>query len=96
MLVLWAMLWEVVCANLPALTCFREKPLKTITSVEGLDEAEAEGRVVAAEMKDFWLVNVYVPNSGRAEKGQEANGPPRLGYRTETWAAFCKVQLPLL
>ncbi len=31
----------------------------------GIDEHDQEGRVITAEYKDFYLVNVYVPNSGR-------------------------------
>jgi exodeoxyribonuclease-3 len=43
----------------------------------GLDEHDREGRVITAEFPDFFLVNVYVPNSGRELL--------RLGYRTEAW-----------
>lgn len=38
---------------------------------------DSEGRVLAAEFKDFVLVNVYQPNSQR--------GLTRLAYRTEEW-----------
>lgn len=38
---------------------------------------DAEGRVLAAEFPDFWLVNVYQPNSQR--------GLTRLGYRVNEW-----------
>jgi exodeoxyribonuclease III len=49
----------------------------------GLDEHDKEGRVITAEYPDFFLVNVYVPNSGRELL--------RLGYRTEAWGpAFLK------
>lgn len=36
---------------------------------------DTEGRVIAAEYEHFWLVNVYVPNSG--------NGLARLDYRVD-------------
>ncbi len=40
-------------------------------------DTNAEGRVLAAEYKDFWVVSVYTPNSkGKLE---------RLGLRTEQW-----------
>jgi len=31
----------------------------------GIDFTDDEGRVIAARFQDFWLVNVYTPNSGR-------------------------------
>jgi len=43
----------------------------------GVDELDAEGRVLTLELDDFYLVNVYTPNSGDALA--------RLTYRTETW-----------
>lgn len=43
----------------------------------GLDEHDKEGRVLTAEYPDFFLVNVYVPNSGRELL--------RLDYRTQRW-----------
>jgi len=42
----------------------RERPLKTTCGI-GIDEHDNEGRVVTAEYADFFLVNVYVPNSKR-------------------------------
>lgn len=40
-------------------------------------DTNAEGRVLAAEYEDFWVVSVYTPNSkGKLE---------RLGLRTEQW-----------
>lgn len=46
----------------------------------GIAEHDTEGRVIAAEYNDFYLVTVYTPNSG--------NDLKRLGYR-QTWdAAF--------
>jgi exodeoxyribonuclease-3 len=42
----------------------------------GIEEHDQEGRVIAVEHESFYLVNVYVPNSGQALD--------RLGYR-KTW-----------
>lgn len=44
----------------------------------GIAEHDMEGRVIAAEFEDFYLVTVYTPNSG--------NDLRRLGYR-QTWDA---------
>jgi exodeoxyribonuclease-3 len=54
----------------------RQQP---ISVQHGMQKAEhdSEGRVIAAEFPDFWLVNVYQPNSQR--------GLTRLEYRTESW-----------
>lgn len=43
----------------------------------GRDEHDKEGRVITAEFKDFYLVNIYVPNSGRELL--------RLDYRVNSW-----------
>jgi len=43
----------------------------------GLDHHDREGRVITAEFPDYYLVNVYVPNSQR-ELG-------RLDYRVNSW-----------
>ena len=40
------------------------KPI-SVTSDIGIEEHDQEGRVLCAEFKDFYLVNVYVPNSGQ-------------------------------
>ena len=40
----------------------RHKPLAVTTGI-GIDEHDHEGRVVTLEMPDFFLVNVYTPNS---------------------------------
>lgn len=40
------------------------KPI-AVTNDIGIDEHDAEGRVICAEYKDFYVVNVYVPNSGQ-------------------------------
>ena len=41
----------------------------------GIEEHDQEGRVIAAEFKDFYLVTVYTPNSG--------SGLKRLSYRQQ-------------
>ena len=46
----------------------------------GVDEHDHEGRVVTLEMEDFYLVNVYVPNS--------QDGLRRLDYRMSWEDAF--------
>jgi exodeoxyribonuclease-3 len=43
----------------------------------GVEDHDREGRVIAAEFADFYLVNVYVPNSGRELL--------RLDYRVKAW-----------
>ncbi len=43
-------------------TFSRRKPL-AITTGMGLDEHDHEGRIVTLEMPEFFLVNVYTPNS---------------------------------
>ncbi|MFI3261575.1 MAG: exodeoxyribonuclease III [Rikenellaceae bacterium] len=47
----------------------------------GVEEHDKEGRVVCAEFEDYYLVNVYVPNSGSELL--------RLGYRQQWDEAFC-------
>ena len=42
----------------------KERPLK-VTPHIGIVEHDHEGRVLTAELDDFFLVNVYVPNSKR-------------------------------
>src|SRR5271154_2329143 len=42
----------------------KAKPLNVAPHI-GIGEHDNEGRVLAAEFKDFFLVNVYVPNSKR-------------------------------
>ncbi len=53
----------------------KEKPLDVINGI-GAEEHDQEGRVIAAEFKEFYVVVVYVPNS--------KNDLSRLDYRT-TW-----------
>ena len=54
----------------------RNKPL-AVTNGIGRSEHDAEGRVITAEFQDFFLVNVYTPNSKRELT--------RLDYRTREW-----------
>ncbi|MFZ4681706.1 MAG: exodeoxyribonuclease III [Terrimicrobiaceae bacterium] len=54
----------------------KTKPLDVRHGI-GRDEHDREGRVITAEFADFFLVNVYVPNSGRELL--------RLDYRTKAW-----------
>ena len=52
------------------------KPLKVENGI-GIKKHDAEGRVMTIEYKDFFLVNVYVPNSKRDLS--------RLPYRSKEW-----------
>lgn len=42
----------------------KEKPMQ-ITADIGIPEHDSEGRILCAEYEKFYLVNVYVPNSGQ-------------------------------
>ncbi|MDD2801049.1 MAG: exodeoxyribonuclease III [Methylobacter sp.] len=53
----------------------KQAPLQIIHDI-GIDEHDREGRVIVAEFEHFYLLNVYVPNSGEALA--------RLDYR-HTW-----------
>jgi exodeoxyribonuclease-3 len=55
------------------------KPLN-VTKGINIDEHDTEGRVLSLEFEKFFLVNVYVPNSGSELK--------RLGYRQNWDKAF--------
>ena len=57
----------------------RQTPL-SVTRGMGIDEHDHEGRVLTLEMEDFYLVNVYVPNS--------QDGLKRLDYRMQWEDAF--------
>lgn len=58
-------------ANIP------EEIAKKYKLVDTYGDTNTEGRVLAAEFDDFWVVSVYTPNSkGKLE---------RLGLRTEQW-----------
>jgi len=59
----------------------RVKPV-SVTQDIGISEHDQEGRVMCAEFENFFVISVYVPNSGSELL--------RLGYR-QTWdAAFLK------
>jgi exodeoxyribonuclease-3 len=62
----------------------RVPPLDIINDI-GMAEHDREGRVIVAEFENFYLLNVYVPNSGEALA--------RLDYR-QTWdrdfLAYCR------
>ena len=62
----------------------RHEPLQIIHDI-GIAEHDQEGRVIVAEFEDFYLLNVYVPNSGEALA--------RLDYR-QSWdlefLAYCR------
>ncbi len=53
----------------------KSEPIAVTTGI-GKEEHDEEGRVICAEYADFYLINVYVPNSG--------TGLKRLDYRA-TW-----------
>ena len=59
----------------------KDEPL-AVTYDIGIEEHDQEGRVTTAEFDKFYLVNVYVPNSG--------NGLVRLDYRQGWDADFLK------
>lgn len=65
----------------------KSEPLKVTTGI-GADEHDQEGRVICLEFEDFFLVNVYVPNSG--------SGLKRLDYRSEWDQAFANYLSGLL
>ncbi len=60
----------------------KHDPLNVTTGMD-MPEHDQEGRVITAEFKDYYLVNVYTPNSKRELL--------RLDYRTQEWdVAFLK------
>lgn len=65
---------------------FPEKLLKKYHLIDGYGDPNAEGRVMAAEYKDFFIVNVYTPNA--------KPDLSRLGLRHKAWdpafLGFCK------
>ena len=62
-------------------TCIysREEPLRVTTGI-GIPEHENEGRVITLDMPEYYLVNVYTPNS--------QDGLRRLPYRMQWEDAF--------
>jgi len=61
----------------------RKRPVRVICGM-GIDHHDKEGRLIAAEYADHWVVTAYVPNSG-----QEL---VRLGYRQQ-WDADLQTYL---
>jgi exodeoxyribonuclease III len=61
----------------------KQKPLSVAYDM-GIPLHDLEGRVIAAEFENFYVVNVYVPNSG--------NELARLPYRTQ-WDVDFKIYL---
>ena len=59
---------------------YTRKPVLSVNYGLGIDEHDHEGRVVTVEFEDFYLVNVYVPNS--------QDGLRRLDYRMNWEDAF--------
>lgn len=59
---------------------YTRKPVLSVSYGLGIDEHDHEGRVVTVEFEDFYLVNVYVPNS--------QDGLRRLEYRMNWEDAF--------
>ncbi len=59
----------------------KHKPLSVRFGI-GIEKHDQEGRVITFELEDFFLVNVYVPNS--------SSGLKRLPYRSQEWDVdFC-------
>jgi exodeoxyribonuclease III len=63
------------------------KPQGTTNGI-GIEEHDREGRVVALEYEEFFLVNVYTPNSQRELT--------RLDYRTKQWEPAFRAYLKQL
>jgi len=53
----------------------KEEPISVMRNI-GIDEHDTQGRVICAEYKEFYVISVYVPNSGSELL--------RLSYR-QTW-----------
>lgn len=57
----------------------RIEPLSVLYGM-GIKEFDQEGRLIAGEFEDFWLVDAYFPNGGQ--------GPERLDYKLRFYDAF--------
>ena len=68
-------------------TFARQKPQGTTGGI-GIEEHDREGRVVTLEYDDFFVVNVYTPNSQRELT--------RLTYRTTQWEPAFRAYLKTL
>ena len=62
----------------------KQKPRSVVLGI-GSPQHDNEGRVITHEYDDFYLVNVYTPNSKR--------GLERLGYRTQEWEPAFRAHL---
>jgi len=67
------------------LTLTKKEPL-SVSYGMGREEHDKEGRIVTAEYENFYLVNVYVPNSKEELK--------RLDYRMQWEEAFLEYEGP--
>lgn len=63
-------------------------PFLNVENGMGVSEYDTEGRVITAELDEFYLVTVYTPNSQR--------GLTRLDYRTKGWDVAFKKHLKKL
>jgi exodeoxyribonuclease-3 len=59
----------------------KREPLSVSYGI-GVEQHDREGRVITAEFDDYYLVNVYTPNS---QNHDENKRPKRLDYRTKEW-----------
>jgi len=57
----------------------KEEPISVSTGI-GIEKHDQEGRVICVEFEQFYMINVYVPNSG--------SGLKRIEYRSTWDAAF--------
>lgn len=62
----------------------REKPLSVVNGM-GIEEHDQEGRVIAAEYEDYYVVTCYTPNS----QGQLARLPYRMEWE-DSFLAYLK------
>ena len=80
----------------------KNRPLRVTTGI-GITKHDKEGRVLSAEFADFFLVNVYVPNSQREltrlcgprprleQLGDEELHQGRTGYRMDLGKVLTRV-----
>ncbi|MEO0510312.1 MAG: exodeoxyribonuclease III [Verrucomicrobiota bacterium] len=59
----------------------RVEPISVKNGIN-IEKHDKEGRVITAEFPNYYLVNVYTPNS---QNHDETKKPRRLTYRTEEW-----------
>lgn len=77
----WEVHWNpAVKKGYSGVTTLSKKPALSAQSGLGIEEHDQEGRVVTVEMDDFYVLNVYTPNS--------QNELRRLPYRLEWNRAF--------